>query len=99
MNKLKYQKFILLLLVLSFFSCSLAPKKKITIGYLKGNNVLGRYVIESEMNDVLESLNKRGEVVVLAKSYGTPVYLQIFYSLDKLTVRQYDKEEYGFYDE
>ena len=99
MNRLRCQKFILLLLVISFFSCSLAPKKKITIGQLNGSYVLGRYVIESGMNDVLESLNKRGEVVVLAKSYGTPVYLQIFYGRDGLTVRQYDKEEYGFYEE
>ncbi len=99
MNRLRCQKFILLLLVIFFFSCSLAPKKKITIGQLNGNDDLGRYDIESGMNDVLESLNKRGEVVVFAKSYGTPVYLQIFYGRDGLTVRQYDKEEYGFYEE
>ena len=99
MNRLRCQKFILLLLVISFFSCSLAPKKKITIGQLNGSYVLGRYVIESGMNDVLESLNKRGEVVVLAKSYGTPVYLQIFYGRDGITVRQFDKEEYSFYEE
>ena len=99
MNILRCQKFILLLLVISFFSCSLAPKKKITIGHLNGNYVLGRYVIESDMNYVLESLNKKGEVVVLAKSYGTPVYLQIFYGRDGFTVRQYNKEEYSFYEE
>ena len=99
MNRLRYQKFILLLLVISFFSCSLAPKKKLTIGHLNGSYALGRYVIESGMNDVLDSLNKRGEVVVHAKQYGIPVYLQIFYNRDRLMVRQYDKEEYNFYNE
>ncbi len=99
MNRLRCQKFIVLLLVISFFSCSLAPKKKITIEQLKGSYDIAPYIIESDMKDVLELLNKQGEVVVLAKSYGTPVYLQIFYGRDGLTVRQYNKEEYSFYEE
>ena len=99
MNRLRCQKFILLLLVIYFFSCSLAPKKKITIGQLKGSYDIAPYIIESDMKDVLELLNKKGEVVVFAKRYGTPVYLQIFYARDRFVVRQYDKEEYGFYEE
>ena len=51
------------------------------------------------MNDVLEFLNNKGEVVVLAEHLGTPVYLQIFYGRDRLIVRQFDKEEYVFYEE
>ena len=61
--------------------------------------MLDRYDIESDINHVLETLNQKGEAVALAKHYGASVYLQIFYGHDGITVRQYAKEEYSFYDE
>ena len=95
----KCQKFILFLLVIPLCSCSLAPQKKITIAHLKWNSDLGQYTIKHSMDDVLELLNNKGEVVVLAEHLGRPVYLQIFYGRDRLMLKQFDKEEYVFYEE
>lgn len=94
---IKFFKYLpVLLLFLSCFACSLPPEKKYTLQEFKRSKGFAYYIIEDDPEGVLRVLNSRGDVVVKAEFFESPVYLQIFSTSEGILVRHYDRDEYDF---
>lgn len=92
--------FISATIILASFltSCSIAPSKKISKKELLRSRGASIYLIEDDIDVALKVLNDKGEVVVNSTRYNSPVYLQIFATPTGIQVRQFDKQDYGFFE-
>lgn len=85
---------LLLLLALSA-ACSLTPEKPITREALMQTRIYTTFVIEESPDEVLDALNKYGEVVIEAKrsirGKDYPVHVKLLSTSDGLEVLDYDR--------
>ncbi|MBE9536317.1 MAG: hypothetical protein IMF07_03975 [Proteobacteria bacterium] len=89
--KLNYLKIILLFLLITG-ACSLPPERKITLDQLKKSE-LAYYVIKDDMQNMLDELNKTGEVVVTAEYFGKEVLIKIYATSNEgLVVEQFQQK-------
>jgi len=86
--------FVLLVLVLQS-GCSLAPEQPVTRKDLMSTGVFQKYIIEESPEELLYSLNTRGEVVITAIR-NTPnrqfnVYVKLLATANGVHVLEYDR--------
>jgi uncharacterized protein YcfL len=85
----------LLLILVLLAGCSLAPVQPVTRKDLMGTGVFQKYVIEESPEELLYSLNTRGEVVITAVR-NTPnrqfnVYVKLLATANGVHVLEYDR--------
>ncbi len=97
MKPLRYALTVSLFLALS--ACSLSPKYEISFSDLQRSKGFTYYIIEEDPDGVIKVLNSRGEAVVRAEYFDSPVYLQIFATSQGLAIRHFDRDEYDFPEE
>jgi len=87
--------FWILPLLLVFAACSLPPDKPVTRAELMKTRIYNDYVIEESPEQVLNALNRDGEVVLKSKrnipGKNYPVHLKILATSDGLEVVDYDR--------
>ena len=84
-----------LLLALLLAGCSLAPEQPVTRKELMSTGVFSKYIIEESPEELLYSLNTRGEVVVEGKR-NLPgrefnVYVKLLATADGVHILEYDR--------
>jgi len=90
------KRFLLpLLLFLTLTACSIAPEKPVTRQDLMSTGVFKKYQIEESPEELLYSLNTRGEVVIEAirnvpgRTFN--VYVKLLATADGVHVLEYDR--------
>lgn len=88
-------------LLLSVFSllllaaCSLPPEKPVTREELMRTRIYNQYIIEESPEEVLNALNREGEVILDAKrnvpGRNYPVHVKLLATSEGLEVVDYDK--------
>lgn len=68
-------------------ACSLPPEKIVTRKVLLGTNLYSKFRIEESPEQILNALNREGEVVFKAMETGRPVFVEILATVDVLLVR------------
>lgn len=86
----------LLLLLLAFCTaCSLTPEKPITRDALLQTRIYTTFIIDESPDEVLDALNKYGEVVLEAKrtirGKDYPVHIKLLTTSEGLEVLDYDR--------
>lgn len=81
--------------ILLLVACSLPPERPVTREALMKTKIYSTYVIEESPDEVLEALNKRGEVVLETKrsirGKDYPAHVKILATSDGLEVLDYDR--------
>ena len=76
-------------------ACSLPPERPVTREALMKTQIYNTYVIEESPDEVLDALNKRGEVVLETKrsirGKDYPAHVKILATSDGLEVLDYDR--------
>ena len=84
-----------LLLILSLAACSIAPEQPVTRKDLMSTGIFNKYQIEESPEELLYSLNTRGEVVIEAirnvpgRTFN--VYVKLLATADGVHVLEYDR--------
>ncbi len=85
----------ILLMTILLVSCSLPPATPVTRQDLMQTRVYNKYIIEESPEELLYSLNTRGEVVVEGKrnipGKNFPVYIKFLATTGGLHVLEYDR--------
>ena len=85
----------ILLLTLALAACSIAPEQPVTRQDLMSTGVFRKYQIEESPEELLYSLNARGEVVIEAirnvpgRTFN--VYVKLLATADGVHVLEYDR--------
>ena len=87
---------VIALLALTLLAgCSLAPERPVTRMELMKTNIYNNYVVDESPEELLYSLNTRGEVVVESKrnipGKNFNIYLKLLATADGLEVLEYDR--------
>ena len=84
-----------LLVLMLLAGCSLAPEQPVTRKELMSTGVFSKYIIEESPEELLYSLNTRGEVVVEGKRNITGrefnVYVKLLATANGVHVLEYDR--------
>ncbi|MDH3999296.1 MAG: hypothetical protein OET90_10715 [Desulfuromonadales bacterium] len=87
--------FVLLLAILMLVACSLPPVEPVTRRELMGTQIYNRFVIDESPEELLYSLNTRGEVVIESKrnikGSNFLVYVKLLATTDGVHVLEYDR--------
>lgn len=85
----------MLLICLFLSSCSLPPETPVTRKQLLSTGIYQKYTIEDSPEEVLDALNRDGEVMLKAhvKVYGKeiPIWVKVLATRDGLDVGDYDR--------
>ena len=85
----------LLLMVLLLTGCSIAPEQPVTRMELLKTGIYNKYIVEESPEELLYSLNTRGEVVVESKrnipNKEFNIYLKLLATADGVEVLEYDR--------
>lgn len=83
------------LLLLQIVACSLPPAQPVTRRDLMKTRIYNRYIIEQSPEELLYSLNTRGEVIVESRrnipGRDFPIYLKLLATVDGVEVLEYDR--------
>lgn len=86
---------LLLLACLFLAACSLPPDKPVTRAELMKTRIYNEYIVEESPEQILNALNKSGEVVLESKrnvpGKDYPVHLKLLATSDGLEVVDYDR--------
>ncbi|MCM2265491.1 MAG: hypothetical protein NDI73_09920 [Desulfuromonadales bacterium] len=84
-----------LLSLILLAGCSIAPERPVTRMELLKTNIYNKYIVEESPEELLYSLNTRGEVVVESKrnipGKNFNIYLKLLATADGLEVLEYDR--------
>lgn len=85
----------LLLSLVLFTACSLAPDRPITREELMATKIYSMYIIDESPEQVLNALNKHGEAILEAKrnirGKDYPVHVKLLATTDGIEVLDYDR--------
>lgn len=94
MRRLRHLSFLPLLAIL-IASCSLPPEKPVTREELMRTRIYSLYLIEESPEEVLNALNREGEVIIDAKrnipGRNYPVHVKLLATSAGLELLDYDK--------
>lgn len=85
------KSFIVLILSISLWACSLAPENPVTRKQLLGTGIYRAFSIEESPEEILNALNMEGEVVIKAMEGKYPVYVKIMATNDGLKISSYGR--------
>lgn len=87
--------FLPLFLFVFFFGCSVAPEKPVTRQELMRTQIYQRYLIEDSPEEVLDALNREGEVMlkahVRAGGKEVPIWVKVLATREGIDVGDYDR--------
>jgi len=83
------------LLVLVLAACSIAPDKPVTRAELMQTRIYNEYIVEESPEQVLNALNRDGEVILKSKrnipGKDYPVHLKLLATSEGIEVVDYDR--------
>jgi len=86
---------LLPLALLAFVGCSLPPDKPVTRAELMQTRIYNEYIVEESPEQILNALNRDGEVVLESKrnipGKNYPVHLKLLATSDGIEVVDYDR--------